>query len=71
MFFLGTLPLLVSKIWGTTFHNIQVEDDEWVNSFYSMGNVFWESQKITKTSMGGFMHDCLLESYPAMRQLQT
>jgi hypothetical protein len=27
MFFLGTLPLLVLKIWGTTFHNIQVEDD--------------------------------------------
>jgi hypothetical protein len=45
MILLGVLPLLVLRVWGMAFHNIQAKDDEWVNSLYSMVEILWTLKK--------------------------
>jgi hypothetical protein len=37
MIFHGAPTPLVLRVWGTTFHNIQVKDDKWMDLFYYLG----------------------------------
>jgi len=63
-------PFPILKIRGMTFHNIQHEEDEWVNLFYSMGQFFWDSQEIMKTFIGDFAYYCLFELFLTMPPLK-
>jgi hypothetical protein len=53
-----------------TFHNIQHEEDEWVNLFYSMDQFFLDSQEIMKTFIGDFAYYCLFELFFKMPPLK-
>ncbi len=41
MLLLDDPPFPILKVWGMTFHKIQVEEDEWVNPLYAMGQNFF------------------------------
>jgi len=43
MLFHGALPPLVLTISRMAFHNMQSENDKWVNLFLAMGKILWQS----------------------------
>jgi hypothetical protein len=63
-------PPPILKIRRMPFHTIQAEEDEWVNLFYSMGRIFWDSYEIMKTFIGDFAYYYLFELFLTMSPLK-